>query len=203
MADTNCLIPFSPQPPNLDNKEETGEDEELRRLFYVALTRAEQNLTISYSRFKTDGRELEPSMFIAEILEHHDIPVEKVFVGDDVQAEFQALSLSRNAAPEIGELEDGFIAERLSAFVMNLTALNNYLKCPLEFYFKNLVRIPAPKNENTEFGSAVHHAIEQFFRKMKANGEQFPLKEVFLEDFKWYMNRHRESFTREQFERRF
>lgn len=186
-----------------NNREEAGDDEELRRLFYVALTRAEQHLNISYSRFKTDGRELEPSMFIAEILEHHDIPVEKVFVGDDVQAEFQALSLSRNAAPEISELEEGFIAERLGAFVMNLTALNNYLKCPLEFYFKNLVRIPAPRNENTEFGSAVHHAIEQFFKKMKNEGNQFPLKEVLLEDFKWYMNRHRESFTREQFERRF
>ena len=30
---------------------------------------------------------------------------------------------------------------------MNVTALNNYLKCPLEFYFKNLVRIPSGKNE--------------------------------------------------------
>ncbi|NML20236.1 ATP-dependent helicase [Pseudoflavitalea sp. G-6-1-2] len=185
-----------------NSKEEPNDDEELRRLFYVALTRAEQHLNISYSRFRSDGRELEPSMFIAEIQEHHDIPVEKVFIGDDVQAEFQALSLSRSAAPEINELEEGFIAQRLDSFVMNLTALNNYLNCPLEFYFKNLVRIPAPKNENTEFGSAVHHALEQFFRKMKDNGQQFPLKQVFLEDFKWYMNRHRESFTKEQFERR-
>jgi DNA helicase-2/ATP-dependent DNA helicase PcrA len=43
------------------------EEEELRRLFYVALTRAEQQLYISYSKFKNDGKELEPSMFIAEI----------------------------------------------------------------------------------------------------------------------------------------
>ena len=42
------------------------EDEELRRLFYVALTRAEQNLIISYCCMNMDGKELEPSMFIAE-----------------------------------------------------------------------------------------------------------------------------------------
>ena len=57
---------------------------------------------------------------------------------------------------------------------MNVTALNNYLKCPLEFYFKNLIRIPSPKNENTEFGSAVHDALEKLFRKMQDNDNQFP-----------------------------
>ena len=63
---------------------------------------------------------------------------------------------------------------------MNVTALNNYLKCPLEFYFKNLIRIPSPKNEATEFGSAVHYALEQLFRKMQDGGkEQFPSKEEF------------------------
>jgi len=34
-----------------------------------------------------------------------------------------------------------------------------------------------------------------------ANG-QFPSKEIFIKDFEWYMDRHRESFTKEQFERR-
>jgi DNA helicase II / ATP-dependent DNA helicase PcrA len=96
--------------------------------------------------------------------------------------------------------------------VMNVTALNNYLKCPLEFYFKNLVRIPSPKNEATEFGSAVHYALEQLFRKMSGRPgdlegqnnkpDQFPPKEVFIADFEWYMHRHRESFTKEQFARR-
>ncbi len=55
---------FTSQPKQKD-------DEELRRLFYVALTRAEQHLFISYSKYKTDGKELEPSMFIAEIQDLH------------------------------------------------------------------------------------------------------------------------------------
>ena len=80
--------------------------------------------------------------------------------------------------------------------------MNNFLKCPLEFYFKNLIRIPSPKNDAIEFGSAVHFALEQLFRKMQTNNNQFPSKEEFIKDFEWHMNRHRESFTREQFERR-
>lgn len=179
------------------------EEEELRRLFYVALTRAEQHLVISYSRFKTDGKELEPSMFIAEIQDQQHLPVDRVEVPADRLLEFQSLHFGELLKPEISKIEKDFADRLLEKFVMNVTALNNYLKCPLEFYFKNLVRIPSPKNEATEFGSAVHFALEQLFRKMQDNPKNdFPSREAFIEDFKWYMHRHRESFTREQFDRR-
>jgi DNA helicase-2/ATP-dependent DNA helicase PcrA len=179
------------------------EQEELRRLFYVAITRAEQYLYISLSRFNNDGKELEPSMFIAEIQDHHDIPIEKVILDAEVLDQFSILHFQETAAPEIEKLEEDFASDLLEKFVMNVTALNNYLKCPLEFYFKNLLRIPSPKNENTEFGSAVHHALEKLFQKMQDSEQKnFPEKKEFIDDFKWYMNRHRESFTPEQFARR-
>ena len=62
---------FSSQP-------KANAEEELRRLFYVALTRSEIHLHISYAKFKNDGKEIEPSMFIAEILEQHLLPVVNV-----------------------------------------------------------------------------------------------------------------------------
>ncbi|THU37026.1 ATP-dependent helicase [Niastella caeni] len=179
-----------------------GDNEELRRLFYVAITRAEQHLFISYSRHKNDGKELEPSMFLAEIQEHHHLPVEKVFISDEVLTEFQMVQFAEAEAPEIGRIEEDFISALLDRFVMNVTALNNYLKCPLEFYFKNLLRIPSPKNEATEFGSAIHHALQRLFEKMRENKNVFPGKLEFIDDFNWYMHRHRENFTRQQFDRR-
>jgi DNA helicase-2/ATP-dependent DNA helicase PcrA len=179
-----------------------SESEELRRLFYVALTRAEQHLFISYSCFKNDGKEIEPSVFLAEILEHHALPLEKVFIDPEVLTDFQLLNLQTEQLPEIEKVEEEFVSRMLEKFVMNVTALNNYLKCPLEFYFKNLVRIPSPKNEATEFGSAVHHALECLFRKMQNNNNHFPARDEFIADFNWYMHRHRESFTKEQFDRR-
>ncbi len=181
----------------------SSEDEELRRLFYVALTRAEQHLYISWSKYKIDGKELEPSMFIAEIQDKHLLPVQTVIPDKDVIDEFAALHFDTIRQPEIEKIEEDFIARLLDKFVMNVTALNNYLKCPLEFYFKNLVRIPSPKNEATEFGSSVHFALEQLFSKMqKSEPNQFHNKETFIKDFEWYMHRHRESFTKEQFDRR-
>ncbi len=177
-------------------------DEELRRLFYVALTRAEQNLFISYCCFKNDGKEQEPSMFIAEILDVHELQTEKIFIDNTTEAEFQILQLQNDHQPEIEKIEEEYINSLLERFVMNVTALNNYLKCPLEFYFKNLIRIPSSKNEATEFGSSVHYALEQLFKKMQDNKNVFPVKEEFIKDFNWYMHRHRESFTKEQFARR-
>jgi DNA helicase-2/ATP-dependent DNA helicase PcrA len=178
-------------------------DEELRRLFYVAITRPRKYLHISYSRFKNDGKDLEPSMFIAEIQEQLGKPAEKVFISEEVLSEFSSLYFGEIEAPEIEKMEEDFINRLLEKFVMNVTALNNYLKCPLEFYFKNLIRIPSPKNESTEFGSAIHYALEQLFRKMQDGGnEKFPSKETFIADFVWFMHRHRESFTAEQFGRR-
>lgn len=179
------------------------EEEELRRLFYVALTRAEQQLEISYSRFRNDGKDMEPSMFIAEILDVHAIPLEKVILDESVISEFSILHYGEAEAPEIEKIEEELISRLLDKFVMNVTALNNYLKCPLEFYFRNLVRIPSPKNEATEFGSAVHHALEKLFRQMQEGGKNaFPSREEFISFFNWYMLRHRESFTKEQYDRR-
>ncbi|MFT3979481.1 MAG: ATP-dependent DNA helicase [Ferruginibacter sp.] len=191
-------------PDTMFSSTQSGDDtEELRRLFYVALTRAETHLYISYARYRNDGKELEPSMFVAEIQEAHpQLLAEKVSFNDEALFAFQALQFAEQA-PEIAHAEEDFISGLLEKFVMNVTALNNYLKCPLQFYYQNLIRIPSGKNEATEFGSAVHHALEKLFRKMQDGGkESFPSKEELLADFNWYMRKHRENFTREAFDRR-
>lgn len=177
------------------------DEEELRRLFYVALTRARQHLHISYSNFKNDGKQLEPSMFIAEIQDTHALPVEKVILDTAVISEFSMIQFTAVQSPEIEKTEADFITQLLDKFVMNVTALNNYLKCPLQFYFQNLVRVPSGKSEASEFGSAVHYALQKLFEKMQET-EKFPSKKEFVLDFNWYMNRHRENFTKEQFARR-
>ncbi len=179
-----------------------GDDEELRRLFYVALTRAEKHLHISFAKYKNDGKQMEPSMFIAEILEQHDIYIQPVTLTDEEMMQFQLLQFTAQA-PEIEKSEEDFITAILDKFVMNVTALNNYLNCPLGFYYKNLIRIPSGKNEATEFGSAIHFALERLFKKMQdGKKETFPAGAEMVADFNWYMHRHRENFTKEAFDRR-
>jgi DNA helicase-2/ATP-dependent DNA helicase PcrA len=185
-------------------------DEELRRLFYVALTRAEKHLSISFAKYKNDGKQLEPSMFIAEITDQHPIEITPVILSDEEMLQFQILQFTAQS-PEIEKPEEDFITALLEKFVMNVTALSNYLNCPLGFYYKNLIRIPTGKNEATEFGSAIHFALEQLFKKMSASSgtdrqdgkkETFQSADEMVEDFNRYMHRHREHFTQEAFDRR-
>ena len=181
---------------------QSSDEEELRRLFYVALTRAEKFLTISFAKFKNDAKEMEPSMFIAEILQEHSLGINKISLSAEALIEYEVLHFTAQA-PEIEKAEEDFISTILDKFVMNVTALSAYLNCPLGFYYKNLIRIPSGKSENLEFGSAVHHALEKLFRRMQeGKQETFPYKDEMMADFNWYMHRHRENFTKEAFERR-
>ncbi len=177
-------------------------EEELRRLFYVALTRAAKHLYITYPTNKNDGKQAEPSMFIAEIQDAFALPTNAITINEDDKLDFTLLQYNATAKPVIDSNEADFLAPILDKFVMNVTALNNYLKCPLQFYYNNIVRVPSGRNEATEFGSAVHHALDQLFKKMQTSNNIFPSKEIFIADFEWYLHRHRENFTKEQFARR-
>ena len=178
-------------------------EEELRRLFYVALTRAEQYLTISYAKQKDDGKDLEASMFLEEIKAGHALPEDNPIPSENTITEFNLVRLLSAHSPIIEKMDTDIIDKALDKFSMNVTALNNYLNCPLQFYYNNLIRIPSPKNETLEFGSGVHFALESFFNKMKQDpGNNFPSKQELIEDFVLYLYRHRESFTKEEFERR-
>ncbi|MEO5650304.1 MAG: ATP-dependent DNA helicase [Ginsengibacter sp.] len=177
-------------------------EEELRRLLYVALTRAKKNLQISFIKIKPNGREAEASMFIAEITEANDLRIQHIALPAEELMKYEVLNY-RKQAPEITSFERSFIEPLLEKYVMNVTSLNNYLDCPLAFYYKNLVKIPSGKSESLEFGSAVHFALQRLFEEMQKDANQdFPSKETMFGYFKWYMNHHRENFTQEAFDRR-
>jgi len=184
----------------LSSLEHADDKEELRRLFYVAITRAKQFLTISYSQYKADGKEAEPSQFIIEVLEGKEASIQKIELPQDIKIAYKLLRLQSAPMPEIQQLEDDFINPKLEKFSMNVTALNNYLKCPLHFYYNSLIRVPAGKSEATTFGSAIHDALNKLFKKMQeAGNNQFPDTQTLIQDFNYYMNRHREAFTQQEF----
>jgi DNA helicase II / ATP-dependent DNA helicase PcrA len=186
----------------INNTDTEDNLEELRRLFYVALTRAAKHLHISYYTQKADGKLAEPSMFITEMQQHKTLPFSVANISNDEKFNFYALQFMQTALPQLEQVEANFIDPILDKFVMNVTALNNYLKCPLQFYYNNIIKVPSGRNEATEFGSAVHHALEQLFKKMLTNNNVFAAKETFIGDFNWYLNKHRENFTLQQFKKR-
>jgi DNA helicase II / ATP-dependent DNA helicase PcrA len=196
---------------NLNNIETaqnfSADEEELRRLFYVAITRAEQHLEVSYFSTNEKNKNVEPSMFVAEMIAGGNIETKDITTDNETLQAFSILEMTTTIKPIIQKMEDDVISRSLEKFTMNVTALNAYLNCPLAFYYKNLIRIPSPKNENTEFGSAVHYTLDQLFKKMLDSGatlseKSFPTKKVLISDFEWYMHKHREGFTKEQFKKR-
>lgn len=184
-------------------QEKTESTEELRRLFYVAVTRAKKHLFISYAQHKNDGKELIPSQFITEILSSSSVAKNSFEISMDDLIAFESLQFQEIAQPVITLFDETYIAKQLEKFTLSVTALSNYLACPLRFYFQNLVRVPAGKSEAMTFGTCIHYALQKFFTRMKENeNEEFPSVEVLKNEFEFAMSRNRESFTSDEFKRR-
>jgi DNA helicase-2/ATP-dependent DNA helicase PcrA len=191
-------------PPTVWSGPAGSEEEESRRLFYVAMTRARKRLVVSWPERDNKEKELEKSRFVAELVENGAGAVQQIVLSDAELLSFGGLVLQA-AEPTVplSLIDEGFVDSLLQKYSLSVTHLNSYLRCPVSFYFNTLLRVPAPMNAAMTFGSAVHYALEQLFRKMKADPNQrFPATETFVDDFRWFMRKHETGFTPVEFRRR-
>lgn len=190
-------------PDTLTFSTEENKLEAMRRLFYVAMTRAKQHLHISYAAQSNEGKDLEPSTFISELLSGTDLVVQKRQVAHDVLLQYQITGLQMAPEVHIDLFDKQYIAEKLDHFVLSASKLNAYMDCPVRFYFEQIVRVPSAKSDTLAFGNAVHAALHQLYERMKRDPkQQFPTLEVFIGDFEREMHRTEDAFTVKQFENR-
>jgi len=182
--------------------DDIAQKEESRRLFYVALTRAKQCLMISYPHKDKNGKEQEASQFIGEILAETHLSIQHPKVSEDAMLEFYATQFSEADKPKVELLDKNYIDQLLENYTLSVTHLSNYLDCPLRFYFQNLIKVPSGKSPAATFGQAVHWALNKAFRDIKDNVGNFPSTDDFMREFRWYMYRNRDSFTKEDFKLR-
>jgi DNA helicase II / ATP-dependent DNA helicase PcrA len=188
-------------PPNVFQKESKEEaEEELRRLFFVAATRAEKHLYISFPSFTNEGKALEASRFIAEMNAEDNLKIEPVKLDDEVKLKYSVLRYGMVQQPQLEAAEKDFINELLKNFKMNVTALNNYLECPVKFYYASLIRVPSAINEAAQFGSSMHDALNFYYNKMMEENA-YPSRSVLLSRFQWHITQHREVFTLQSLQR--
>ena len=155
--------------------------EEDRRLFYVALTRAKQQIYISYTKFNESNKEQLHSIFINEI---DPKLIQKVTSNSDSQ--IQSLTAFFNPTTPVLKSTDlaAYIKNYLATtYKFNITHLNSYLKCPLCFFFKTILRLPQPKSRSLSFGTSVHGALSYLFVSLKKDKQLISL-EKFLDIFK-------------------
>ncbi|GAA3964205.1 ATP-dependent helicase [Mucilaginibacter dorajii] len=179
-----------------------AQKEEARRLFYVAVTRAKQNLMISYAGKDKKGKDNEATQFIGEILANTSTVLQYPKVTPDAMIGFIATQFSETEKPKVELLDTNYISQLLQNYTLSVTHLNNYLDCPLRFYFQCLIRVPSGKSPSATFGQAVHWALNKTYRLLKENDNEFLSTEQFMNEFKWYMARNRDSFTKDEYKLR-
>jgi ATP-dependent exoDNAse (exonuclease V) beta subunit len=112
-------------PKNLPLEAEKDDDEDIERLTYTAFTRAKDSLTLTYSPLSSDERANEALAHIAT--ENDDWEevnnIEASELADALEEEKKDLY----SLPYLGEEQD-FLRDRIEKnFVMNATALQNFL----------------------------------------------------------------------------
>lgn len=140
----------------VEGAKEKNEDE--RRLFYVALTRAKKSLTISYSG------EVQ-SMFVGELG-----PTTKLIdtsAADSLAADSAPLLLAPAPSQDYSQEEVSLLREIVADFSLSATSLNSYLDCAYRFKLDKLFRVPHSKKSHLAFGTAIHAALESLYRGVK------------------------------------
>ena len=141
--------------PTKKAKFDEGNDDE-RRLFFVALTRAKLAVHMSYGKFSEAGKERLPSVFVTELtgsaLCNLDMSEEEARIS---KAELlKSAPLSAKSVADMEYLRALFMEQGLS-----VTALNNFLDCPWNFFYSNLIRIPKMQDKYLLLGNVLHHAL--------------------------------------------
>lgn len=137
-------------PPSLNGKAENEsllKEEENRRLFYVAMTRAKKILHLSYSADSTKTH------FINEFDKFID-KVEVIESFEDCQ------SVEKVVVPKFS---NDVLSEILGELSLSVSTLNAFLKCPLSFYFNKGLKLPPETNEAMLFGSIIHEVLEKIY----------------------------------------
>ncbi len=183
--------------PSNVNKDSESNDEDERRLFYVAMTRAESSLNISYARQTENGKDLNACQFINEITSNTGICVEKGTADKALVTDFQYYTLI-NADKTAKLIDHDWIDKMLEGYKLSVTALNKYLTCPLSFYFENILQVPTARSKYMGFGRAIHKAFQDYHENI--NNNPHPDLGKLIRYFNRGMEEHKSHFTEKEFE---
>lgn len=139
--------------PSLNGKVENEsqlKEEENRRLFYVAMTRAKKILHISYS-------DDSPKTHFINEFENFIDPVEVTESFEECQSIDEVV---------IPKFSDDILSEILGELSLSVSTLNAFLKCPLSFYFNKGLKLSSETNEAMVFGSIIHEVLEKIYISM-------------------------------------
>jgi DNA helicase-2/ATP-dependent DNA helicase PcrA len=133
-------------------------DAEERRLCYVAMTRARDELILTHAAASAIGRRRRPSPFISEALDRPAVPVKP-------QADALALL---EGQPDPGPVPLPARPPAGGRLELSFSQVDDYLTCPLRYRLRHVVGVPVPAHHALSYGGALHQAVAaEGLRRMK------------------------------------
>jgi len=171
-------------PTNLQHVRYQGSDEdELRRLLFVAITRSKHGLYLTSHANKDSGKSTEPVKYL---LEFNDGESRKTTVLPEAKQTVAETSFNQSETMQAVDTLwhsrhlqlttdlKSLLQERLNKYVMSPTHLNTFIDTehggPEVFLLQTLLRFPQAPGEDGEFGSAIHSTLEKY--QMKIAGQK-------------------------------
>lgn len=175
-------------PPELMKEERPTGDfqiQEERRLFYVALTRARQQLTLStvVNRFK------KPSLFLDDFLMNPTVqksdtvqssprvllpPMEEVAGPAPESASapglFGAAETETRAYSRVALWAKAFHPPRPEPLQLSASAIDAYERCPMKYMFQRLWSLRGGAHAAMTFGNVMHTTIKEFVAELRQRG---------------------------------
>ncbi len=147
------------------NESPTDAIDDERRLLYVAMTRAKTTLHMSCADTNAEGKELTPTRLFDDLDSAH-------FVTEGTEREdasFDPLTLLTGKQDAIS-IDSSLLTHLLQERGFSATSLNNYLRSPWDYFYRNVLRIPETQAEHMQFGTAIHNVMEAATRQHTATG---------------------------------
>lgn len=194
-------FPSRPRPPVFEfpaelMKEEKPESDfqvqEERRLFYVALTRARQHLTLS----TVVNKRSKPSPFLDDFLMNPkiqrfdtsqiapkvEVPPSEETTGAtadsvDPRQLFGPGGEDARAYSRVALWAKAFHPPRPEPLQLSASAIDSYTRCPMKYVFQHLWNIRGGPHAQTTFGNVMHTTIKELVGEIH-KGHKMPFEEV-------------------------
>jgi DNA helicase-2/ATP-dependent DNA helicase PcrA len=152
-------------------------EHERRRLLYVAMTRAKQELYFTAPTLQKGGRNRKLSPFLSEIFNETELKVEiDPVVQNNLQITLSNLQryaplLEQNTGIKLPfESSDGWLS-------LSATQVDAYERCAYEFYLLHVLKISLPLGPQLQFGSLLHGLFHRYY-EAKLAGEPVTIQEL-------------------------
>ncbi|MDD5527446.1 MAG: ATP-dependent DNA helicase [Patescibacteria group bacterium] len=146
--------------------------EEERRLFYVAITRAKKGVYFSWSSDAGGKRERRASRFLIEtkLVEDLDISNADEKKVEPLKNKFSSEKVGRPAQRSSAEAEGNWVPKAPERF--SYSQFEAYERCPYQYRFDNILRVPKRGNYQMSFGKTMHSTLQKILETVKQAGEK-------------------------------